>query len=159
MVLGFAFLGAELFVIPGFGISGILGIASLVAGVALAWVKYGSMWGLVLLGLSLLLTLVAVVVLMKSRVGKRLVLEGSLEGAVAVSAEEGERLLGAVGMAVTMLRPSGSAEFGEARVEVETNGEYIPKGARVRVVAVKLGRVVVEAAPDEAGHEQPTGER
>lgn len=147
LVLGFAFLGAELFVIPGFGVAGVVGIASLVAGVSIAWVKFGTMWGVVLLGGSLLATLAALMVLFKTGAGRRLTLETSLAGTSAVATEQGERLLGAEGVAVTMLRPSGSAEFGDERVEVETDGEFLPKGTRVRVVAVRLGRVVVEAAP------------
>lgn len=150
LIVGFTLLGVELFVIPGFGITGILGIAGLLAGVTLGWIQYGALWGVALLGASLLVTLVAVAVLLKSRVGKRLVLESSLAGAVAVPSKEAERLLGAEGVAVTMLRPSGSAEFAGERVEVETDGAYIAKGTPVRVVAVKLGRVVVEEATDEA---------
>lgn len=157
MVLGFAFLGAELFVIPGFGVAGIIGVGGLVTGVSMAWVKFGSMWGTGLLMLSLVIATLALAVLLKTKTGKGLILDTSLAGTVAVSSDQATELLGVEGVAVTVLRPTGSAELGDARVEVETDGAFLPKGTRVRVVAVKLGRVVVEAAcepPAPAGEEK-----
>mgnify|MGYP001587505292 CR=1 FL=1 len=145
MLAGLAFLMAEIFVIPGFGIAGIVGVGALVAGVSLAWVQFGALPGMGLLALSILATVVSLWIVFKTNAGKRLLLNTSLKDAVAVS-DDGLKLMGATGEAVTMLRPSGSAEFAGERVEVETEGEFIPKGTRVRVVAVEMGRVVVEEA-------------
>ncbi len=152
MVGGLVFLGAEIFVIPGFGFAGVVGIGSLVVGVTLAWVRYGSLVGMGLLLFSLAATVAALWVVFKTQAGQRLMLGDSLKDAVAVS-DEGRQLLGAQGVAITMLRPSGSAEFGADRVEVETDGEYVAKGTPVRVVSVQMGRVVVEVVP-EAGNEK-----
>jgi membrane-bound serine protease (ClpP class) len=54
-------------------------------------------------------------------------------------------LLGAQGRAATMLRPSGTAEFGGKRISVVTNGEMLAEGTTVKVVEVAGNRVVVEA--------------
>ena len=56
--------------------------------------------------------------------------------------------MGQRGVAYTMLRPSGVGEFGEERFEVETDGDFIQKGTPIVVVAVEMGRVVVEEATD-----------
>ncbi len=147
MVVGFMLLGAEVFVIPGFGVAGVLGIASLGGGVAIAWASWGAMTGLMLLFASLLGTVVFVFLFFRSRAGDRLMLGDTLENTSAVS-DEDKHLLGRQGVAVTMLRPSGAAEFDEERVEVETDGDFIHPGQAVVVTAVEeMGRVVVELAP------------
>lgn len=154
MVVGFLLLAAEVFVIPGFGVAGVLGIVSLGGGVAIAWASWGAMTGATLLLGSLAGTVLFVVLFLKSRAGDRLMLSDTLENTRAVS-DDDERLIGRQGVAVTMLRPSGAAEFGEERVEVETDGDFIASGSPVLVTAVEMGRVVVELAPP-AAEETPT---
>jgi membrane-bound serine protease (ClpP class) len=157
MVVGFLLLGAEVFVIPGFGVAGVLGILSLGSGVAIAWASWGGGAGLTLLLGSLAGTALFVVLFFKSRVGNRLVLGSSLEDTHALS-DADKRLIGQRGVAVTMLRPSGVAEFGDERVEVETDGDYIARGSPVLVTAMTMGRVVVELAPDASEASTGAGE-
>lgn len=150
MVIGLLLLAAEVFVIPGFGVAGVLGTASLGGGVVIAWGTWGAFTGATLLFGSLAGTVLFLVLFFKSWAGNRLVLSDTLANTSAVS-DEDERLIGRRGLAVTMLRPSGAAEFGEDRVEVETDGDFIAQGQPVVVTAVEQGRVVVEVAPDEEG--------
>jgi membrane-bound serine protease (ClpP class) len=56
------------------------------------------------------------------------------------------QLHGATGRAVTMLRPSGTAEIDGRRISVVTNGEMLPEGTAIKVVHVEGNRVVVEAS-------------
>lgn len=145
LVVGFAFLGAELFVIPGFGVAGVVGGASVVIGVVLAWSRFGPVWGMSLTLGSLALLGLGIFVLFRTRAGKHLLLETSLADAQALP-DDDRRLVGLGGVAVSPLRPTGSAEIDGARVQVETDGEFIEKGTPVRVVDMRLGRVVVEVA-------------
>ena len=57
---------------------------------------------------------------------------------------EYQNLLGAIGQALTDLRPAGLAQFGERRVDVVSRGDYITKGTSVRIVEIEGNRVVVE---------------
>lgn len=63
-----------------------------------------------------------------------------------------EKLAGLVdkeGTAVTDLRPAGTAMIGNRRVDVVSRGDYIEKGADIRVSMVEGGRVVVRRiSPD-----------
>ena len=52
--------------------------------------------------------------------------------------------IGEEGVARTILRPAGKAEFGAALIDVVTDGEFLDAGARVRVTMVEGDRVVVE---------------
>ncbi len=147
IVMGLLLMAAEVFVIPGFGVAGVLGVASLGGGVTIAWGAWGALTGVTLLMGSLVGTVLFALIFFKTRAGNRLVLGDSLENTSAVS-DEDERLLGRRGVAATMLRPSGAADFGEEQVEVETDGDFIAQGLPVVVIAVRMGRVIVELAPD-----------
>jgi len=153
LVVGFAFLGAELFVIPGFGVAGVVGGASVVIGVVFAWARFGPIWGMGLTLGSLAMLGLGIFVLFRTRAGKHLLLETSLADAKAVP-DDVRSLVGSFGVAVTPLRPAGSADILGDRKDVETDGEFIDKGTPVRVVGVRLGRVVVEAAHPGDGQEQ-----
>ncbi len=57
---------------------------------------------------------------------------------------EGEPLLGKVGRSLTDLRPAGVIELEGRRLDVITSGDYIARGAQVKVIEIKGNRVVVE---------------
>lgn len=59
-------------------------------------------------------------------------------------------LVGQVGVAATVLRPTGTMEIGADRVDVVTEGEFLEAGQRLRVLYVRGNRVVVGEAPDAA---------
>ena len=52
-------------------------------------------------------------------------------------------LLGATGVAESLLRPSGKGRFDSQIVDVVTEGEFIEKGEAIKVAAVQGSRVVV----------------
>ena len=54
-------------------------------------------------------------------------------------------------MALTTLRPSGTAEIGSERIDVVTSGEYIERGQAIEVVEVKGARVRVRAVRQVEG--------
>jgi membrane-bound serine protease (ClpP class) len=58
-------------------------------------------------------------------------------------AEEAAAMLGAVGITVTVLRPAGSVQFGDAYMDVVSDGSFIPVGSRVQVIEVESNRIVV----------------
>ena len=54
--------------------------------------------------------------------------------------------IGSLGRAETPLRPIGRARFGDAFLDVVCEGDYIPKGASIRVLEIQGHKVIVEAA-------------
>jgi hypothetical protein len=63
-----------------------------------------------------------------------------------ISAPMREDLVGREGVAMTDLRPSGTALVGEERVDVVTEGEFITQGSALRVLRSEGYRLVVGAA-------------
>ena len=92
-------------------------------------------------------------VLPRTSVGKNLMLEAPPdESKSSTKADapppwaenEYATLLHQEGVAVSPLRPSGTAEIGGKRLSVISDGQLIPQGSRIRVVLVEGNRIVVE---------------
>jgi membrane-bound serine protease (ClpP class) len=77
-----------------------------------------------------------------------IVLENSVGGSepIAVPASAGNVSVGHHGIAHTMLRPAGKADFAGHLLDVVTQGDFIDPGSRIRVVAIDGLRVVVDRA-------------
>lgn len=147
-VIGVVMLIAEVFM-PGFGVAGISGIALEVAAIVLTYLKYG---GLAALGLTIvILAVIGISISMSLRSATRgrlskspIILKSSettAEGFIATA--DMDVFLGKEGDTVTVLRPTGMAEFDGVKLNVISDGEYIPKGTHVRVSRVEGSRVVV----------------
>jgi membrane-bound serine protease (ClpP class) len=54
-----------------------------------------------------------------------------------------QSLQGERGVAVTDLRPAGTARIGDQLYDVTTESEYVTSGSAVRVVKVRGNRIVV----------------
>ena len=57
--------------------------------------------------------------------------------------EEDAAFLNREGTALTALNPIGVADFDGVRLEVVSQGEYLEKGVRVKVIAVEGAKIVV----------------
>jgi membrane-bound serine protease (ClpP class) len=141
LVIGFLLLFAEVAVVPGFGVAGVLGMLALGAGAVAAWTELGPFWGGITAGASVVTAVVVLFWLPKSRAGRKVVLEHSQ--ADAVSQGDRSALIGRRGVTVTPLRPVGRVRFGSDEVDVTTEGEYIDNNQEVEVMTVEGPRVVV----------------
>ncbi|MCS7048551.1 MAG: ATP-dependent Clp protease proteolytic subunit [Verrucomicrobiae bacterium] len=162
-IIGVLLLLIEVFVLPGFGVAGFLGVCAILIALILgmterfpggppvptlpdlkvpiltvAWTFIGSVFVMVLLGRFL----------PKTSVFRK------MELAAATAAEQGyvaaaavpRPAPGSVGVAETVLRPAGKARFDGQLVDVVSTGDMIEKGAAVRVVEVHGSKVVVTTA-------------
>ena len=77
-------------------------------------------------------------------IGPALTHKGNLKNDIE-ALEAAHSLEGQEGVALTTLRPSGTARFGERRVDVVADGEIVEKDTRIKVVGVRGNQVVVRA--------------
>lgn len=175
LVFGFGviLLGVEIFIIPGFGVVGALGIAAIVISLVMSLLgtSMGTAWDMGVfgdaLGTVLLSTAGAMVALFiiakflpQSRFGQFLVLDTVLASSGS-TAEAGtpdflanpaawQAYTGQRGVAQTDLRLAGKAMINDELVDVVSQHEYIKKGAPIRVLKVEGVRIVVVRADDSA---------
>jgi membrane-bound serine protease (ClpP class) len=168
-VVGMLLLIVEIFVLPGFGIAGFLGIICILAGLfgmliknppdKLPWPQSPLDWevflnGVVGLSLGFVGFLIAAWFLVKYLPKLQF-----LSGLMLAPAAKGEQLpvsmtampqsrdsavnIGDVGVVVSPLRPAGRAKFDQAVVDVVTEGEFIENGVEVKILEIHGNRVVV----------------
>ncbi|MGL4611152.1 MAG: NfeD family protein [Trueperaceae bacterium] len=147
MAAGVVLLLVELFVIPGFGVAGVLGLATLVIAIVRLFPNE-SQWAYVL-GYTTLFSVFLVAgffyLLPRSRFTKLFALTTRLETKTTNQElpQDSPLLLGQRGTATTDLRPAGIASVGKSRVDVVTEGDFIPSGSGIEVVQVEGSRIVV----------------
>jgi membrane-bound serine protease (ClpP class) len=155
-VVGLGLILVEVFVIPGFGVAGISGIILIVASLFLSmlgadpFLDFNAVSAAIIkltIGLAAALILIFLLAkfLPKSNLFKKFVLsEEEKADAGYTSRTNYSDLLGAEGIAITTLRPAGTAEIKGKRVDVVTDSEYIEHGKPIIVTAVEGMRVVVK---------------
>lgn len=151
--LGLLAVAVEVFLLPGFGIAGVLG--ALLIGAAVVLAMLGSfptsgdvIQAMLVLGASIFITLAIAYTWLRhlpnSRRFSGLIHKDSAQAAEGyVSALPRADLVGKLGIAATDLRPSGVATIDGERIDVVADGEFIRSGARVEVVRAEGYRHVV----------------
>lgn len=175
-VAGVIFLVVEIFVIPGTGISGVLGLLLIVGSLAMAsqsfsipttTVEAGSLAKSVGVLLASGLIFVAIASLLSRYAGVIPVIRGFVltperyeggatpsltaagDGAGVSSVKRGGMTVsvGDCGVAESVLRPSGKVRFGQQTLDVVADGSYIEEGAAVEVKQIQGNRLIVKEVP------------
>ena len=146
IILGAGLLFAEIFV-PGM-VLGIVGCLCLLASVVIVNLQYGLGYGLLYLALLIALGILAFIgwvrLLPQTKIGQRLILNP--EGLTAQPYTKNPDLVGRRGVALTDLRPAGTAEFDGKRVDVIAESGMIKAKMPVEVIAVEGVKVTVRPA-------------
>jgi len=159
-VIGLLLLILELFIIPGFGVAGILGITLIIGSLVLSMQEFvlpDFEWQKNLLRRNLLVVLLSTVSsfaifallafsLPQIKLFNRLTLKEAQtadKGFTVQTAEDEKRLAGRKGKVLTTLRPVGRAEIDGEIVYVETEGEFVEPGEEIEVIEVSGNRVLV----------------
>jgi membrane-bound serine protease (ClpP class) len=171
-ITGVLLILVEVFVLPGFGFAGIIGIILVLAGLfgmliknppgRIPWPETNTDWQLLTgqiwaIGLGFLAFIVIAGLLSKylpkTTLFNRLMLtpkvgQGATEVNLTAPPDAGQIdiKVGQQGEAMSLLRPAGKAKFVEAIVDVVSEGGFIDKGAKVTIIEVTGNRVVVRAS-------------
>ena len=162
-ILGLILVAIELFAIPGFGITGILGVLSMVTGLALAMVGNE---GFDFTGVALSEVLMAFMIVIiatflslsasfylgdklfsTTRFGE-LALDAVQEKSSGYTSADAtmSTLVGKTGVAFTMLRPSGKVEIDDDIYDATALTGFVDKGEAVKVVKYETSQVFVVKA-------------
>jgi membrane-bound serine protease (ClpP class) len=152
--IGVALLVIDLIFVAGFGLAGFAGILAIFTGLVMSMVGPGDTPQFIIqttgqVVFSILLALGASLALMRflprTPIGRRLVLETSLEAGQGFesSPASDHALIGKAGKSTTSLHPTGIAQIEGQRIDVVSEGELIDAGESISVVRVDGNRVVV----------------
>ncbi len=150
-VFGVALLMVEAFM-PGLGVFGIAGLISTVLAIVLAASSVQT--GMVMLLIAIVLSAVFSVFAFRYFAGRgalRHIILSEEETAVLgyVAPLDQRELAGKEGVAVTSLRPSGAATINGKRIDVVSEGSFIPAGEKIIVERVEGVRIIVRRPDPE----------
>ncbi|GHU68392.1 membrane protein [Clostridia bacterium] len=152
LIIGMGLLVVEM-IIPGFGLPGAAGLVLILVGVYMTWNAAGPLAALGVLLMMLALTGIAIAIVVRSTKSGKLsrsafVLHDASTVATApigAARDEAASIIGRTGKALTPLRPAGMADMEGERLNVVSEGEFIPQGAAVIVERIEGSRIVVKA--------------
>ncbi len=155
-IIGIISLVVEIFVIPGFGIFGIVGIVLIIGSlflgllgdfpiidtslVSVAIIQLGATFVVAGIMIAILLKY-----LPKTAIFNKLILNDSINAKsdYTSSLNDNLHLVGTEGITITDLRPSGTAMINDTRYDVVADNEYINHGVKIVVKRVQGMRIVV----------------
>ncbi|HEY0797767.1 MAG TPA: NfeD family protein [Candidatus Baltobacteraceae bacterium] len=150
-VLGVAGILFELHVLPGHGVGGIVGGFALLTAIFLAFggvsfVYVAAQALAIALVLSIIFVTLALRAFPQSAFMRKLVFTG-VQGPNYVSSSNFMPYLGHTGTAVSFLRPAGVASVDGMRINVLTEGDFVPAGTPIEVTRVEGARIFVRPRP------------
>lgn len=143
IVIGILFLLLEILVVPGTTVVGLLGAGLMVAGVVMTFINYGTTLGVIALAGSLLLSVGAIALSLKSNTWKRAMLSTSNVGRVNV-VEAGMVVPGDEGVTISRLNPYGKALIKEEYYEVVSRDSLVNENTPIVVTKVEGNKIIVK---------------
>lgn len=141
IILGLMLLFAEILIIPGVGVAGILGLLSMGGSCAYAFMEIGQTAGIVVTAVNAIMIALLTVWVLRAKTWKRFALETNIDAKAVVP--EVDVVPGTKGVSITRLAPMGMARFGDLRLEVTAREGIIDPGVEVEVVEVDGMKVYV----------------
>ena len=125
----------ELFLVPGFGVSGVLSLLSMIAAIVISYLEHSFLIGCVVVGVSLLSIGVVVCYGLKYGTWKKVSLQETITATVNDSTFEGVSV-GDLARTISRLAPMGKVQVGNRQFEAKSIDCYIDE--RTEVVVVEL---------------------
>ena len=144
IIAGLLLLAAELVLIPGFGVAGILGVASLVGSCWVAFTQVGTTTGIITLIANILLAIISTVLVLRSKTWKKLSLGTNIEAKVDTTPVEKGISVGDKGTTITRLAPGGKVMLGTNMLEAFSRDTIIEPGIDVEVCEVQGNKIYVK---------------
>ena len=149
ILIGIVLLLAELLLIPGVGVAGILGIGSLIGANFIAFFYYPHPTGVIVLLITFVICFITTWYALRAKTWKRLSLKQEIASkAIPLPQEQGIHV-GMKGKTLGRLIPSGKARFGNIDVEAYAFQGVIDPCTEVEVVQIEDLRIFVVPVTSE----------
>lgn len=147
ILVGIVLMIAEILLIPGVGVAGILGLLSMGGSCWYAFHEFGNLTGAIVTVVTAVVLVVFAVVVLRAKTWKRMTLNTSITSKVnqlAVDLAVSDK-----GRTVTRLAPMGSARFGDEIVEVKALEGMIDPNVEVEICMIDDGKIYVVPSVQE----------
>ncbi len=142
IILGVLFLVAELVLITGSAIGGILSLVCYGSAIYMAFRDYGMVVGLVVVGVVIVVSLVSTVLSLRAKTWQRLSLKQEI-GSSSMNKPDSKLKIGDRGVTVSRLSPMGRVEIGGENYEAKSVDAYIDPKCEIEVVGFENFTVIV----------------
>jgi membrane-bound ClpP family serine protease len=143
IIIGLLFLVLEILVIPGVGVAGVIGFILIAIGVWQAYVGYGVITGHIVLSGTFVLTVLTLMISLRSKTWKKLQLAAEIDSRVNVI-DSDKIKEGDTGKTISRLAPMGKAIINDEFYEVRTDGSFIDQNIEIVVVKIDRNKIFVK---------------
>lgn len=143
ILVGLVLIFAEILLIPGVGVAGILGLLSMGGSCFYAFYEFGNTTGAIITAVNVVLVIALAVWILRAKTWKRMALETNIDSK-AVSSEASVLAVGDRGRTLTRLAPMGSARFGDYVIEVKALEGMLDPNVDVEVVLIEDNKIYVK---------------
>lgn len=140
LAVGIILLLIEIFVIPGVGIAGILGVAAVIAGCYFSY-DWGTRIGMIVTGGVIVVIIIFLIIALRAKTWDKLALKTNVESSAGQDSTVVS--LGEKGVTVTRLAPMGSARIDGKTMEVKSYEGFVDPGVNVEVVMIEDNLIYV----------------
>jgi len=145
IIVGLLLLLVETLLIPGFAVTGILGIGCMGAACWLAFTRIGTTAGVIVTIICILLAVALLVWVMRSSTWKKATLNTKIDAKVDVNADKTGIAVGTRGTAITRLAPMGMVRFEDGtKAEVSSADGFLDQGCEVEVSSVEGEKIFIK---------------
>ena len=141
ILVGIVLMIAEILLIPGVGVAGVLGLLSMGGSCWYAFYEFGNLTGGIVTGVTAVVLVAFAVVVLRAKTWKRMTLNTTIES--KVNQLSVELSVSDKGRTVTRLAPMGSARFGDEIVEVKALEGMIDPNVDVEICMIEDGKIYV----------------
>ena len=142
ILVGLVLIFAEILLIPGVGVAGVLGLLSMGGSCFYAFNQMGTTAGAIVTVINAVLIVALSVWVLRAKTWKRLTLDTNINAKAVVP--EVSVAVGDRGRAATRLAPMGMARFADSSLEVTSMEGIVDSGVEVEVVAIDDNKIFVK---------------
>lgn len=141
ILVGIVLMIAEILLIPGVGVAGILGLLSMGGSCWYAFYEFGNLTGGIVTGVTAVILVAFAVVVLRAKTWKRITLNTKIES--KVNQVSIELRVADKGKTVTRLAPMGSVRFGDEIVEAKALEGMIDPNVEVEICMIEDEKIYV----------------
>lgn len=140
---GILLLLAEILIIPGVGVAGILGLISLFGSSYFAFTEYSDLCGYIVTAINIILVVGFTIMALNSKTWEKVSLKTSIDAKSPINSREYVRV-GDRGLTLSRISPMGTVRINNENHEVKSIGGVINPNVEVEVVIIDGNSIIVK---------------